>query len=101
MAKKKVTIEWSRPASGHFQELLEYLHIESESASAAVGAGILDEIGKLETHPTAYPLDRFKKKNDGNYRALIVFSYRISYYINVDTVFILRIRHTSREPLEH
>jgi plasmid stabilization system protein ParE len=101
MAKKKIRIVWHREASDHFIELLEYLYNESEIAASIVGNAILDEIEKLAVYPTVHPLDRFKQNNDGNYRACIVYSYRISYYIDGSTIYILRIRHTSREPLEH
>ncbi|PIQ14323.1 MAG: hypothetical protein COW67_14470 [Flavobacteriales bacterium CG18_big_fil_WC_8_21_14_2_50_32_9] len=101
MAKKKIDIEWHRKASINFNEILEYLYKESETAVFIVGNAILEEIEKLATYPIAHPLDRFKKHNDGNYRACIVYSYRISYYLNDSTIYILRIRHTSREPLEH
>ena len=100
MAKKKIRIEWNRNASQNFHELLEYLHKESERAASIVGNAILDEIEKLVMYPIAHPLDRFKKNNDGNYRACIVYNYRISYYVDGNTLYILRIRHTSREPLE-
>lgn len=101
MAKKKIRIEWHKPATKQFDELLEYLYYESEQAASLVGNAILDEIEKLAAHPTAQPVDRFKKNNDGNFRACIVYSYRISYYIDGNIIYILRIRHTSREPLEH
>jgi mRNA-degrading endonuclease RelE of RelBE toxin-antitoxin system len=81
--------------------LLEHLHEESEQAVDIVGNAILDEIEKLKVHPASQPLDRFKRKNDGNYWACIVYSYRISYYVDGNILYILRIRHTSREPLEH
>ena|ERR1035437_9871104 len=101
MAKKKITVAWRKEASNHFYELLEYLHLESATAVSVVGNAILDEIENIAIHPTTHPLDRFKKHNDGNYRACIVYSYRISYYEDGSTIYILRIRHTSREPLEH
>ena len=101
MAKKKIGIEWSREASAHFNEVLKYLYNESENAADIVGNAILDEVEKLNTHATAHPLDRFKKTNDDNYRAFVVYSYRVSYYVDDSTVYILRIRHTSREPLDH
>ena len=101
MAKKKITIEWGQEASLHFNELLAYLYHESERASSIVGNAILDEVEKLAAHPAAHPLDRFKKRNDGNHRACIIYSYRISYYVDGNTIYILRIRHTSREPLEY
>jgi plasmid stabilization system protein ParE len=101
MAKKKIKIEWSNEASMHFHELLEYLHKESESAASVVGNAILDEIENLAVNPKIHPLDRFKKHNDGKYGACIVYSYRISYYLDESLIYILRILHTSREPLEH
>ncbi|MBW6482861.1 MAG: type II toxin-antitoxin system RelE/ParE family toxin [Vicingaceae bacterium] len=100
MAKQKINIEWNKKASVNFYKILEYLNKESETAAFIVGNAILDEVEKLITHSTAHPLDRFKRNNDGNYRACIVYSYRISYYLFDDTIYILRIRHTSREPLE-
>ena len=101
MAKKKITIKWGIEASKHFDELLEYLYYESERAALIVGNAILDEVEKLATHPTMHPLDRFKKHNDGKHRACIIYSYRISYYVDDSIIYILRIRHTSREPLEY
>ena len=101
MAKKKISIEWRKEASIHFYELLEYLYKESESAASVVGNAIIDEVEKLAVSPKIYPLDRFKKDNDGNFQACIVYSYKISYYVDDNTIYILRIRHTSREPLEH
>ena len=101
MAKKKIRIEWGVEASRHFDELLEYLYHESERAASIVGNAILNEIEKMADHPTAYPLDRLKKHNDGNYRVCIIYNHRISYYADSNVIYILRIRHTSREPLEH
>ena len=101
MAKKKINIVWDDQASKQFNELLEYLSKESEAAVSIVGNAILDEIEQLVLHSKLHPLDRFKKRNDGNYRACVVYSYRISYYLESDNIYILRVRHTSREPLEH
>jgi len=101
MAKKKINIEWNKVAAKHFNEVLDYLYQESETAASVVGNAILDEIEKIAALPTTHPLDRFKKHNNGNYRACIVYSYRISYYVDDSIVYILRIRHCSREPLEH
>ena len=101
MAKKKIRVEWHAAASIHFNELLEYLYEESEAATSIVGNAILDEIEQLPNYPEAHPLDRFKKNNNGKYRACTIYSYRVSYYIDEQAIYILRIRHTSREPLEH
>ena len=102
MAKPKIKIEWSNRATTHFYEILEYLEKESEQAVSIVGNAILDEIESLVNHPTKHPFDRFRKNNKaGNFRACVVFSYRISYLVENNIIYILRIRHTSREPLEY
>lgn len=36
--------------------------------------------------------------NDENYRAFEKFSYRVSYKIDFDKIYVLRVRHTSRNP---
>jgi plasmid stabilization system protein ParE len=48
-----------------------------------------------------HPPDKFKLNNTGNYRAYEIYSYRIAYRILKDKVRILRVRHTSREPLKY
>ena len=101
MVKKKLKVEWHPEAKVHFIEILKYLQQESEMSVSIVGNAILDTIERLVIHPYANPLDRFKKHNDGNYRAYMVYRYRISYYVDGETIYILRIRHTSREPLEY
>ncbi|OFX42850.1 MAG: hypothetical protein A2046_03650 [Bacteroidetes bacterium GWA2_30_7] len=94
-------VAWRNEAVVHFNEILEYLQKESENAAFIVGNAILDEVEALSLFETAHPLDRFKINNDGNYRAFIVYNYRISYFIENNTIYILRIRHTSREPLRY
>ena len=84
----------------HFAEILAYLHSESPSAAAIVGNAILDIVGKLPAQPLAHPPDRFRKNKSADFRAFTVFTYRISYYAGKAEIIILRIRHTSREPLQ-
>ena len=100
MAKKEVNIVWSKSASRHFLEILEFLSLHSEQATSIIGNAILNEIDFLAKTPMSHPEDRFKKRNDGTFRACVIFSYRISYKIDGTTIKIVRIRHTSRQPLE-
>ncbi|MDQ2864181.1 MAG: type II toxin-antitoxin system RelE/ParE family toxin, partial [Bacteroidota bacterium] len=53
----------------------------------------------LVNHPEKYPLDRFKKNNDGSFRAFEIHHYRISYRILKSQIIIVRLRHTSMSPL--
>jgi len=101
MVKKEITIVWSKDASSHFSELLEYLSHKSHLALEIVGNAIVDSIESLPSMPFKHPEDRLRKNNEGNFRALVVYSYRITYYVSENEILILRIRHTSREPLEY
>jgi len=79
MVQKKIReISWSKNASEQFKDIIEYPFKESPQAAEIVGNAILDEIESLVKNYDFHPPDRFKSKNDGNYRAAVVFSYRIS-----------------------
>lgn len=52
-------------------------------------------------NPFIFEHDRFKFDNDGSFRAFEEFKYRVAYKITEDQIRILRIRHTSREPIEY
>mgnify|MGYP000533413668 FL=1 len=52
-------------------------------------------------NPEIYPLDKYRKNNNGTIRAFEVYSYRIAYQITKSEIRILRVRHTKREPLKH
>lgn len=102
MVQKKIkTIVWSQNAEKQYYDILEYLSKEAPTALSVVGNELLDMIESLSLKYNNYPADRFKKNNNGTYKAAIVFSYRISYQIDANQVNILRIRHTSREPLNY
>ncbi len=102
MVQKKIKeIIWSDQAKDHFYEILKHLENEAPHVIEIVGNAILDTIEEAAINYNIYPLDRFKKKNDGTYRAVLIYSYRISYQVGIDHINILRIRHTSRAPLKH
>lgn len=100
MVQKKIkTIIWSDQAARHYHDIMEYLSEESPEALPIVGNALLDLIESLATAYDHHPPDRFKKRNNGTYKAAVVFSYRVSYLVTDKEVYILRVRHTSREPL--
>jgi plasmid stabilization system protein ParE len=97
--KKVKAIVWSKTAQKQYFEILEYLTNEAPQAIDIVGNALLDMIENLSTDHNLHPPDRFKKKNDRTFKAAVVMTYRISYLVESEHVYILRIRHTSREPL--
>ncbi|MHB1178098.1 MAG: type II toxin-antitoxin system RelE/ParE family toxin [Daejeonella sp.] len=65
------------------------------------GITIIDLTIGLSEHPEKHPLDKFKKNNDGTWRAFEKYHYRISYRITPKEIRVVRLRHTSKSPLNY
>lgn len=80
---------------------IKKLKKKSPKAALKVKNDILKTAGNLSKNPEIHSPDRFKKENDGSFRAFEKYRYRVSYQVKDTQVLILRVRHTKREPLEH
>jgi plasmid stabilization system protein ParE len=98
---KKIPVIWDIEAVLYLREIIKYIRKESEQGAKSVKSGILKSVKLLSENPEIFEEDRFKESNDGSYRAFTVYSYRITYRITSENIRILRIRHTSQEPLEY
>ncbi|MBI2269627.1 MAG: type II toxin-antitoxin system RelE/ParE family toxin [Bacteroidetes bacterium] len=98
---KAYKIIWADLAKEQLKDIYKYIKKDSEQNAKKVRSAILVSTAVLETGKEIYKAAQLKINNKGNYRAYIIYSYRITYKIEVDTIEILRVRHTSREPLEH
>ncbi len=94
-------IIWDRIALDNFKEILEYLGKESNQAPKIVKVAILARLDVIKTNPHITELDKLKDLPNKDFRAFIVYNYRVTYQIKTESneIWILRIRHTSREPL--
>jgi plasmid stabilization system protein ParE len=92
---------WDRIALDNFKEILEYLEKQSSQAPKIVKGAILARLEVIKTNPNITELDKLKDAPNKDFRAFIVYNYRVTYQIKTDLkeIWILRIRHTSREPL--
>jgi len=92
------SIGWDKHALKQFNKAI--LHIAEDSIQNAenVRIDILVKIDELLSHPEKYPLDKYKLENDGYYRAFELHRLRVAYFVGMDVIRILRVRHTSREP---
>ena len=99
MVKKKVV--WDTQAYLQLEKEHKYIKKKSVTGANKVWKSIRDTVKSLALHPEIFSLDRFKKNNDGSYRAFEKYSYRVSYKVKETEIIILRVRHTSREPLEY
>jgi plasmid stabilization system protein ParE len=95
------TIVWDKSALNELIEILNYLAKQSAEAPSIVKKAIMDRLKVIKSNPLISEQDKLRIPPSKNFRAFVIFSYRISYQIHAETneVRILRIRHTSREPL--
>ncbi|MFI5148384.1 MAG: type II toxin-antitoxin system RelE/ParE family toxin [Bacteroidia bacterium] len=100
---KTYKVVWDKEAYQQLDIICKQLEQESLTAPIIVKHAILGRTKSLKKTPMIYQMDKLKINNDGTYRALTVYSYRVSYRALSATgiVKILSVRHTSREPLEH
>ncbi len=94
-------IVWDKEAILQMEEIFEYLKERSLQSANKVRKSIKETVQELPKHPEIYPLDRFKKDDNNEHRAFEKYSYRVTYRVKEKEIRILRVRHTSRMPLEY
>jgi plasmid stabilization system protein ParE len=101
VVKPSYKIIWDRKALDHFKDILTYLEKQSRQAPKIVKDAIISRLDVIKTNPLIAELDKLKDSPNKDFRAFVVFSYRVTYQIKSDAkeIRVLRIRHTSREPL--
>ncbi|HRD39745.1 MAG TPA: type II toxin-antitoxin system RelE/ParE family toxin [Bacteroidia bacterium] len=101
MVKPSYKIIWDRKALDHFKDILTYLEKQSKQAPKIVKDAIISRLDVIKTNPLISEQDKLKDSPNKDFRAFVVFSYRVTYQIKTDVkeIRVLRVRHTSREPL--
>ena len=92
---------WDGEALDQLKEILEYLDEQSEQAPKIVKKAIFERLLAVQRNPLTSEVYKLKDPMNVDFRAFVVFSYRVTYQIeNVKKeIRVLRVRHTSREPL--
>jgi plasmid stabilization system protein ParE len=98
MKSWKVVIE--SEAKSELINIYSFIQKESEINAGIFKRDLLDSIGKLSINPQKYPPDKFKRGNDGSYRAFELYHVRVTFHVSESKISIIRIRHTKRNPLE-
>jgi plasmid stabilization system protein ParE len=101
MVSKHLPIKWDNSALLQLESIVDYIRLESPAGATMVSKKIISSIKELGKNPTMYPPDKLRRDNNKNYRAFEIYYYRITYYVAENHIRIIRIRHTSREPLIH
>ena len=97
---KSYTIVWDRIALNHFKEILDFLSKQNPQAPKIVKEGVLSRLNDVKKNALIFEVDKLKDNPSKEFRAFVVYSYRVTYQIKVadKEIRVLRIRHTSREP---
>ncbi len=91
-------VRWPLRAQDQLKKAYEHIVKDSYQNAENVKADILASTFKLATHPEIHPPDKYRKNNDGSFRAYELHRYRIAYRVTEQTIIIVRVRHTSQEP---
>lgn len=95
MVNRRPSIVWEDEAKFALRAAYAYIKDDSPQNASKVRKEILAAIGGISTNTKRYPPDKYKKGNDGSYRAFEIHHYRIAYREIGDEIWILSIRHTS------
>ena len=92
-------IVWSDDAKKQLRQAYKYIEQDSLQNAINVRNDILALIKQIPVYPEKFSPDKFKINNDGTYRNFEKHRYRIAFRVLANEVRILRVRHTSMEPL--
>lgn len=98
--RKSYSIIWDRIALNHFKNILDFLSKQSSQAPKIVKEGVLSRLDDVKRNTLIFEIDKLKNNPNKEFRAFVIYSYRVTYQIKVATkeIRVIRIRHTSREP---
>ena len=101
VTQKNLKVIWSLRALKQFKVIYDYIKNESPQGAETVRNAIIDTTDKLPINPLIFEADRFKLNNDKSYRAFTEFNIRVTYRINLKSVSIIKVIHTSQKPKLH
>jgi addiction module RelE/StbE family toxin len=101
MVEKQIEVVWTKRSQKQLKKAYERISKDSPQNAIKVIEEIAQAVHKAIPNPEVYAPDKYKMDNDGSYRALEKHHYRIVYRFTKNTIRVLRVRHTSMEPLEY
>ena len=96
-----LTIIWNKAAYFSLESACKYISKKSAANAEKVKLDILAKTANLGLNPEKYPLDKYKYKNSGNFRAFEKYRLRIAYKHTATEIRILRVRSTDQEPRKY
>jgi len=90
-------VEITGPAQSNIQAAYDWLHAESATAADTWIAGLLEAIEKLGAFPLRCSLAPESEDHREKIRETFVGSYRILFVVRKGVVYVLHVRHGSRD----
>ncbi len=100
MVKKRKVI-WPDISKQQLREAYNYIKKDSLKNAEKVRKAIVASTMGLCDQPNMHKTDKYKNDNDGTFRAYEIFHYRVAYQVTEMEIIIIRVRHTSMEPLKY
>jgi len=101
VVEKRYEVVWTKRSQKQMRQAYDHISKDSPKNATKVIEEIAEAVHKAIPNPEIYNSDKYKLDNDGSYRALEKHRYRVSYRFSKSTIRVLRVRHTSMEPLEY
>ena len=101
MVEKVFEVVWTKRSLKQLKKVYEHISKDSPKNATKVVDEIAEVIHKAIPNPEIYPADKYRINNDGSYRAVEKHHYRIVYRFTKNIIRVLRVRHTSMEPMEY
>lgn len=99
MVKKRLKIIWDDESKRSLRSIFEYIkNRESIRVATKVRSEIIKQTKTLNRLPEKFEKEPILKNEGGNFRYKVVWSYKIIYEITQDSIYILDVFHTSRDP---
>jgi plasmid stabilization system protein ParE len=97
---KKIKVFWTAHAKHSFSDAIKYISKKSPAGARKVRRKIVELVDSLYTSPQKFSSEFYLEDEPEDYRSVVVYSYKIIYEVKHDTVIIIDIFHTSRNPTE-
>ncbi|MGF1637976.1 MAG: type II toxin-antitoxin system RelE/ParE family toxin [Cyclobacteriaceae bacterium] len=99
MVKKRLKIIWDIEAKKSLRNIYNYIKSrESVEVAKKVREAISSQARSLNDFPEKFERENHLEAESGNYRYKVIWSYKIIFEVNEESIFILDIFHTSRDP---
>lgn len=88
-------ISWSKESVKQIVSAINYIRNDSNQNADKIYDRIMLRLIKVASKPDMCPPDKYRRHNNGKYRAFTIYRYRVSYRIEEDSIRILRVRHSA------